>query len=516
MALDVSITTRDGEIIVPPTQRPAPPCAIVIFGASGDLTHRKLIPALFDLFQAGLLSKNFAVLGFSRSPLSNEEFRRTAREGFQSYTSATKMNEKAWEEFAGCLHYTPGQFDEPASYQMLRDRLAAIDEAHGTAGNRVFYMATPPELFKTITAQLGDSGLHKRRDDRGFVRLVIEKPFGVNLETARELNRSVQSVFQESQVYRIDHYLGKETVQNILAFRLANGIFEPIWNRNFVDHVQLTVAETVGVERRGGYYDEIGAFRDVVENHMLQLLSIVAMEPPVVFEAEPVRDEKLKVLKALRRIPPEQTGEFTLRGQYTAGTVDGKPVSSYRGEEKVAPDSWTETFVVMRVQIDNWRWAGTPFYLRHGKRLPKRATEIAIQFKRAPQMFFPGEERLEPNVLAMRIQPDEGISLRFGAKQPGPTMQLQEVDMNFQYGSSFGASATESDAYERLLLDAMLGDRTLFTRADEVEQAWQWSEDIQEGWSEHPNNVHFYPAGQWGPNWADAFIERDGRQWRRL
>ncbi|HEV7665390.1 MAG TPA: glucose-6-phosphate dehydrogenase, partial [Chloroflexota bacterium] len=339
---------------------------------------------------------------------------------------------------------------------------------------------------------------------------------GVNLETARELNRSVQSVFQESQVYRIDHYLGKETVQNILAFRLANGIFEPIWNRNFVDHVQLTVAETVGVERRGGYYDEIGAFRDVVENHMLQLLSIVAMEPPVVFEAEPVRDEKLKVLKALRRIPPEQTGEFTLRGQYTAGTVDGKPVSSYRGEEKVAPDSWTETFVVMRVQIDNWRWAGTPFYLRHGKRLPKRATEIAIQFKRAPQMFFPGEERLEPNVLAMRIQPDEGISLRFGAKQPGPTMQLQEVDMNFQYGSSFGASATESDAYERLLLDAMLGDRTLFTRADEVEQAWQWSEDIQEGWSEHPNNVHFYPAGQWGPNWADAFIERDGRQWRRL
>jgi glucose-6-phosphate 1-dehydrogenase len=321
-------------------------------------------------------------------------------------------------------------------------------------------------------------------------------------------------VFRESQVFRIDHYLGKETVQNILAFRLANGIFEPIWNRNFVDHVQLTVAETVGVERRGGYYDEIGAFRDVLENHMLQLLSIVAMEPPVVFEAEPVRDEKLKVLKALRRIPPEQTGEFTLRGQYTSGKVDGRPVSSYRGEEKVAPDSWTETFVVMRLQIDNWRWAGTPFYLRHGKRLPTRATEIAIQFKRAPQMFFPGEEMLEPNVLAMRIQPDEGISLRFGAKMPGPTMQLQEVDMNFLYGSSF--SVSQADAYERLLLDAMLGDRTLFTRADEVEQAWAWAEDIQAGWSERPNNVHFYPAGTWGPAWADAFIERDGRQWRRL
>jgi glucose-6-phosphate 1-dehydrogenase len=515
MALDVSVSTRDGEIVVPTQQRPAPPCVIVIFGASGDLTHRKLIPALFDLFQAGLLSRHFAVLGFSRSPLSNEDFRRTAREGLDHYASgAVASEEHTWEQFSSSLHYISGQFNEPASYVQLRERLETLDAAHGTQGNRVFYLATPPELFKDITAQLGAAGLHQRRNENGFVRLVIEKPFGVDLETARDLNHSVQAVFRESQVFRIDHYLGKETVQNILAFRLANGIFEPIWNRNFVDHVQLTVAETVGVERRGGYYDEIGAFRDVVENHMLQLLSIVAMEPPVVFEAEPVRDEKLKVLKALRRIPPEQTGEFTLRGQYTAGSVDGRPVSSYRGEEKVAPDSWTETFVVMRLQIDNWRWAGTPFYLRHGKRLPTRATEIAIQFKRAPQMFFPGEELLEPNVLAMRIQPDEGISLRFGAKVPGPTMQLQEVDMNFLYGSSFAVS--QSDAYERLLLDAMLGDRTLFTRADEVEQAWAWAEDIQEGWSDRPNNVHFYPAGSWGPNWADAFIERDGRQWRRL
>src|SRR6185437_11837630 len=349
-----------------------------------------------------------------------------------------------------------------------------LDTERGTQGNRIFYLATPPELFQTITARLGEANLNQHQTDQGFVRLVIEKPFGTDLPSARELNQAMRSVFLESQVFRIDHYLGKETVQNILAFRLANGIFEPIWNRNFVDHVQLTVAETVGVESRGGYYDKIGAFRDVVENHMLQLLAIVGMEPPVVFEAEPVRDEKLKVLKALRRIPPEQVGEFTLRGQYTAGTVNGKRVSSYRGEEKVAPNSWTETFVVMRVQIDNWRWAGTPFYLRHGKRLPKRSTEISIQFKRAPQMFFPGEERLEPNVLAMRIQPDEGISLRFGAKVPGPTMQLQEVDMNFQYGSSFGENLTQADAYERLLLDAMLGDRTLFTRADEVEQAWAW------------------------------------------
>ena len=516
MAVDVSVTTHDGEVVGRIKQRPAPPCAVVIFGASGDLTHRKLIPALFDLFRAGLLSKHCAVLGFSRSQLTDEDFRRTAREGLVKHTTDSVTEDKAWDEFSKILHYQSGQFNDPASYQTLRRRLERIDAAHGTQGNRIFYMATPPELFQEIAAHLGDAGLSQRRSDKRFVRLVIEKPFGVDLETARELNSSVQSVFRESQVYRIDHYLGKETVQNILAFRLANGIFEPIWNRNFIDHVQLTVAETVGVERRGGYYDQIGAFRDVVENHMLQLLSIVAMEPPVVFEAEPVRDEKLKVLKALRRIPPEQTGELTLRGQYTAGTIGGVPVSSYRGEEKVAPDSWTETFVVMKLQIDNWRWAGTPFYLRHGKRLPKRATEIAIQFKRAPQMFFPGEERLEANVLAMRIQPDEGISLRFGAKSPGPTMQLQEVDMNFNYGSSFGETLPQSDAYERLLLDAMLGDRTLFTRADEVEQAWVWAEDIQEGWSQRPNNVQFYPAGTWGPAWAEAFIERDGRPWRKM
>jgi glucose-6-phosphate 1-dehydrogenase len=516
MALDVSVTTPDGELVAAIQQRPAPPCVVVIFGASGDLTHRKLIPALFDLFQAGLINKHFAVLGFSRSQLSDEDFRRSAREGIEHFTDG-QLAEKPWREFSAGLHYMSGQFDDPASYQALSQRLAELDSERGTHGNRVFYLATPPELFETIVARLGDASLHRRQAEHVFVRLVIEKPFGTDLESARELNESLRAVFQESQVYRIDHYLGKETVQNILAFRLANGIFEPIWNRNFVDHVQLTVAETVGVERRGGYYDQIGAFRDVVENHMLQLLSIVAMEPPVVFEAEPVRDEKLKVLKAVRRIPPEQIGEFTLRGQYTAGRIDGAAVSSYRGEEKVAPDSWTETFVIMKLHIDNWRWAGTPFYLRHGKRLPKRATEIAIQFKRAPQMFFPGEELLEPNVLAMRIQPDEGISLRFGAKVPGPTMQLQEVDMNFLYGSSFGAKAADqADAYERLLLDAMLGDRTLFTRADEVEQAWMWAEDILQGWRERPNNAQFYPAGSWGPAWADAFIERDGRQWRKL
>ena len=451
MALDVSVTPtpRDGEVQTPVRQRPAPPCCIVIFGASGDLTHRKLIPALFDLFQAGLLSRNFAVVGFSRSGLSDDDFRRSARQGVEQHGSRKQIPERDWREFASGLFYQQGQFPDPASYYALRQRLESLDAERGTAGSRLFYLATPPELFPIITHALGEADLQRPRQPDAFARLVIEKPFGTDLDTSQELNQALQSVFRESQVYRIDHYLGKETVQNILAFRLANGIFEPIWNRNYIDHVQLTVAETLGVDRRGGYYDQIGAFRDVVENHMLQLLSIVAMEPPVAFEAEPVRDEKLKVLKAMRRIPPEQTGELTLRGQYTAGKIDGIPVSGYRGEEKVAPNSWTETFMV--------------------------------------------------------------------AKVPGPTMQLQEVEMNFLYGSSFGPDAVDqTDAYERLLLDAMLGDRTLFTRADEVEQAWNWAEDLLEGWAQHPNNIQFYPAGSWGPAWADAFIERDGRQWRKF
>ena len=497
--------------------RPAAPVAMVIFGASGDLTHRKLIPAIFDLYCAGLLAQGFALVGYSRSHLSDEEFRRMAREGIENFSGQGPVPDETWNAFASRLSYQPGQFDNPADYASLKERLAQADAQFDTAGNRLLYLATPPELFPIIIAQLGTAGMNQPAGGGGFARVVVEKPFGTSLETAQKLNRTVRDVFRESQVYRIDHYLGKETVQNILAFRLANGIFEPIWNRNYVDHVQITVAESIGVDRRGGYYDQAGAFRDVVENHMLQLLSIVAMEPPVAFEAEPVRDEKLKVIKALRRIQPEEVGEYTLRGQYGAGDLDGKRVPSYRGEERVAPDSRTETFVVAKLYVDNWRWAGTPFYLRHGKRLPKRVTEVAIQFKRAPQMFFQNEDRLEPNVLAMRIQPDEGISLRFAAKVPGPQMRLQDVKMDFLYGASFGAGAVEqTDAYERLLLDAMLGDRTLFTRADEVEQAWAWAADILEGWSQRPGDIHAYPAGSWGPPWADAFIERDGRQWRRL
>ena len=495
--------------------RQAPPVALVIFGASGDLTQRKRVPALFDLFQDGLLARNFAVLGFGRTPLSDAQFREALAPGVQRFSRHAPVSDRAWNVFSQLLHYQQGQSDDLASYRRLEERLAEMDAAHGTRGNRLFYLATPPELFPVITCKLGEAGLNRAATEHQFVRIVIEKPFGTDLPSARNLNRQVQDVFDESQVYRIDHYLGKETVQNVLAFRLANGIFEPIWNRNYIDHVQITVAETDGVGRRGGYYDQVGAFRDMVVNHMLQLLCVIAMEPPVVFDAEPVRDEKLKVLKALRRIPPEQVGERTLRGQYTAGVIDGQAVSGYRGEEKVAPDSWTETFVVAKLEVDNWRWAGTPFYLRHGKRLPRRITEIAIQFKRAPQTFFPGGEQLDPNVLAIRIQPDEGISLRFAAKSPGATMQLQEVDMNFLYRSSFFNANRQVDAYERLLLDAMLGDRTLFTRADEVEQAWVWAADILEGFGRRRQDVHFYPAGTWGPAWADAFIERDGRHWRK-
>ncbi len=517
MALELSVATRDGEVQSAAPLRPAPPAALVIFGASGDLTHRKLLPALFDLYSSDLLSSAFAVLGYSRTPMSDDEFRELARAGIKQFSRHRAAMDRYWPEFSSRLFYRHGQFDDPASYAALGEELEQIDRERGTAGNRLFYLATPPELFPIISNQLGQAGLNEPRSERSFVRIVFEKPFGTSLDSARELNRDVLGVFHESQIYRIDHYLGKETVQNILAFRLANGIFEPIWNRNYIDHVQLTVSESIGVDRRGGYYDQIGAFRDVVENHMLQLLAIVAMEPPVAFEAEPVRDEKLKVLRALRRIPPEQVGEYTLRGQYTAGDVDGKPVASYRGEEKVSPDSWTETFVIAKIFIDNWRWAGTPFFLRHGKRLPTRVTEIAIQFKRAPKMFFVGEEQLQPNVLAMRIQPDEGITLRFAAKVPGPTMRLQDVDMQFMYGSSFGPSgADQADAYERLLLDAMLGDRTLFTRADEVEEAWAWAKDILDGWALRPSNVEFYPAGSWGPPWGDAFIQRDGRQWRKF
>jgi glucose-6-phosphate 1-dehydrogenase len=495
-----------------PHQKPQS-CALIIFGVTGDLTNRLVIPSLYNLAAAELLPERFCVVGVARCGMSNEALRESLMKGLHQFATRP-VEDKVANRLLECITSVEADPGDGPSFDRLKEQLERLEAARDIGGNRLFYLATPPDAFAPIVRQLGRLGLLKE-DHGAWRRLVIEKPFGTDLASARALNAELLKILNEHQIYRIDHYLGKETVQNILAFRLANGIFEPIWNRNYIDHVQITVAESDGVGRRGGYYDQVGAFRDMVVNHMLQLLSIVAMEPPVAFEAEPVRDEKLKVLKALRRIPPERTGELTLRGQYTAGIVDGKPVAGYRGEEKVAPDSWTETFVAAKLEIDSWRWAGTPFYLRHGKRLPRRITEIAIQFKRAPQRFFPGAERLDPNVLTIRIQPDEGISLRFAAKAPGATMQLQEVDMNFLYRGAFGKD-DQVDAYERLLLDAMLGDRTLFTRADEVEQAWIWADDILRGFADRRTDVHFYAAGTWGPAWADAFIERDGRHWRNF
>ena len=496
-----------------PNQRSAPPASIVIFGASGDLTHRKLVPALYNLAVARLLPAEFAVIGFSRTKMTSEEFRASLLDGLKEHSRTQPIDPEIWESFSAGITYRPGGFDDAASYQELASDLIAMDQQRGTSGNRLFYMATPPSLFPIITKRLGEAGLNRGGVRGAFSRLIIEKPFGYDLPSAKALNRTIHGVFQERSVYRIDHYLGKETVQNLLALRFANGIFEPLWNRQYVDHVQITVAESVGVEDRGGYYDDAGAFRDVMANHMLQVLSVMAMEPPVVADAESIRDEKVKVLKALRPIRGTDVDRYTIRGQYTQGYVSGHQEPAYREEPSVKTDSATETFVALELYIDNWRWADTPFFLRHGKRLPKRVSEIAIHFKRPPKMFFASEEHLDPNVLVLRIQPNEGITLRFAAKVPGPTMRLRDVNMDFLYGSSFLRESP--DAYERLLLDAMLGDTTLFIRADEVEQAWTWTDPIAERWAERPEGTLPYEAGTWGPDAALAMIDRDGLSWRR-
>ena len=495
-------------------ERAAPPCAIVIFGGAGDLAVRKLLPALYDLSQSRLIPGEFAVVGTARTPISDEDFRSALRAGVSQFARSRPLREAVWDSFAEGLFYQSGNADDPESYRQLARRLEELDQIRGTCGNRIFYLATPPSLFPIIIKRLGEAGLARPVSPGSWTRIVIEKPFGRDLETARELNRIVQAVFDEEQVYRIDHYLGKETVQNLLAFRFSNGLWEPVWNRQYIDHVQITAAESVGIENRGTYYEEAGAMRDMVQSHMFQLLAVVAMEPPASFEADEVRDEKVKVLRAVRHIPTGMAREFAVKGQYVAGWVGGRQVPGYKEEPKVSPTSRTETYVALKLFIDNWRWAGTPFYLRHGKHLPKRVTEVAIEFKRAPHLLFSngtGGEQLEPNVLVARIQPDEGISLRFGAKVPGPRMQIRSVNMEFLYGSSFLRDSPE--AYERLLLDCMLGDPTLFTRNDEAEQAWGFATQLLQGWEEDP--VAEYEAGDWGPSEADAPIEGDGRRWRK-
>jgi glucose-6-phosphate 1-dehydrogenase len=487
------------------------PAVVVIFGASGDLTKRKLLPALFHLEQSGLLPSEFAVVGVARRPLK-DEFAKDMREGILQF-GGVKEGEKKLDEFMAKVSYHAMNFDDPEGYGKLKTLLEDIDQKQRIKGNRLFYLATAPEYFADIIDQLGKHGMAKPQV--GKVHIIIEKPFGHDLDSARQLNDEVNRVFAEDQIFRIDHYLGKETVQNILIFRFANGIFEPVWNRNYVDHVQITAAEDIGIEGRGPFYEKAGALRDVVQNHVMELLSFVAMEPPVSFEAESMRREKVKVWRSIQAIHPMDT----VRGQYGPGIVDGKDVKGYRQEDRVDPNSGTETYAALKVGIENWRWAGVPFYLRAGKRLAKRVTEITIQFKQPPQLLFKQQtgacRELQPNLIAMRIQPDEGISLRFGAKVPSPNMEVCPVNMNFSYAEAFGKSS--ANGYERLLLDAMLGDATLFAHRDGVEATWTLLTPILDQWaSTKPKGFPNYASGTWGPDSGDELLARDGRAWHKL
>jgi glucose-6-phosphate 1-dehydrogenase len=486
---------------------------MVIFGATGDLTKRKLIPALYNLVNDGLLPDAFAIVGIGRSPLSEEDFRQHMTEDLRQFATVD-IDEAKLEWLLQRMRYVAGDLTDEATFHRLGETLAKVDTELGTAGNYLYYLAVPPSLFADYIQRLSEAGL-TREEEGKWRRVIIEKPFGHDLDSARKLNHDIREVLAERQIFRIDHYLGKETVQNIMAFRFGNGIFEPIWNRRYVDHVQITVAETVGVEGRGTYYEEAGALRDMVQNHMFQLLALTAMEPPVSFAADVVRDERVKVLSAIRPFSDEDVLRFTVRGQYGEGVVNGERVPAYRAEKSIAPSSSTETFVALQMFVDNWRWADVPFYLRTGKRLPKRVTEIAIQFKRAPLMLFRDTpvERLNPNLLVMHIQPDEGISLRFEGKVPGPQMRLGTVKMHFEYADYFGAQP--HTGYETLLYDCMLGDTTLFHRTDMVETGWRVVTPILDVWKAlSPRNFPNYAANTWGPKEADELIQKDGRKWR--
>ena len=492
-------------------ERTPDPCTMVIFGASGDLTRRKLVPALYSLAQQSLLPGGFSIVGAARTPMSNEEFRAKMKEAVHHFLDPGQVDSQVLENCAAGMFYTPTDVKDPASFKRLSELLSDLDQKRGTSGNRLFYFATPPTLYAPLTQLLGSVGLNR---SSGWTRVIIEKPFGHDLESMQVLNKQVLEVFREEQVYRIDHYLGKETVQNILVLRFANGIFEPLWNRRYIDHVQITAAESLGVENRGGYYDQAGVLRDMIQNHLLQIFTLVAMEPPVSLEADAVRDEKTKVMQAVRPIESQHMDQFAVRGQYAAGAVNGQPVKGYREEKNVNPDSNTETYAAIKLLVDNWRWADVPFYLRSAKCLPKRVTEVAVQFRRAPHLLFKDSEPLQPNSLTLRIQPDAGITLRFGAKLPGQAIQVRTVNMDFRYGTSFGKKSP--DAYERLLLDAMLGDSTLFARGDMVEISWRLLMPVLEAWQKPADHFPNYESGSWGPRESDEFMQREGRRWRRL
>ncbi|MGB7494372.1 MAG: glucose-6-phosphate dehydrogenase [Candidatus Acidiferrum sp.] len=489
----------------------AEPCAIIIFGASGDLAKRKVIPAMFDLAQHNALGDRYAIVGFARTPMTDESFRSTLGEAAQTISEVGPIEPAKWDAFASNLYYSPGDYSDPNAYQELAKRLNEIDAQRKLCGNRLFYLSTPPEVYPAIVEHLGSAGLQRPCNPDGWVRIIIEKPFGRDLESAQQLNRTVLKVFQEQQIYRIDHYLGKDTVQNLLVLRFGNGIFEPLWNRNYVDHVQITASETLGVERRGGFYETAGALRDMIQSHVLQLTSLVAVEPPASFDANAVRNEKLKVLQSIRPFNLEMVAQSVVRGQYGPGKVGGKDVAGYRDEAHVSRTSRTETFVSMRVLIDNWRWAGVPFYLRTGKRLAKRTTEIMIQFKRAPHIVFRDKD-VKANRLILNIQPDEGICISFGAKRPGTEMSIGNVAMDFSYIKAFGNGSRS--AYSTLLNDCLRGDATLFDRGDSVEAAWSLVDPILDVWSAAKTaSVPEYPSGSWGPKESDQLLERDGRQW---
>lgn len=500
------------------TAAKAEPCILVIFGATGDLTARKLLPALYNLSKEGQLPENFACVGFARRDKSHEQFRGEMHEAIDKFSRTKPVDSKLWESFSNRLYYHRSEFDDDKGYDSLREFLAKLDETHGTKGNRVFYMSTQPSFFPTVIEKLSQHKLiyDTHIESEKWSRVIVEKPFGEDLESAIALQKHITKYLSESQVYRIDHYLGKETVQNLLVFRFANSIFESVWNNHHIDNIQITVAEDMGIGTRGRFWEEAGMMRDIVQNHMMQLLSLVAMEPPGNLSAHAIHDEKVKVLQAIRPIATDQMDLYAIRGQYGPGTIEDKGVKGYRQEENVSPTSNVETYVALQLFVDTWRWAGVPFYLRAGKRLAKRATEIAITFREAPGVLFQQHQKeIRHNVLVIRIQPDEGIALRINCKEPGLNGSIQPVKMDFKYGSYFGA--TPPEAYERLICDCIMGDSTLFARDDEVIASWKLVTPILRHWEkEIPTDFPNYQPGSWGPKAAEMMLSREGRAWRIL
>ncbi len=505
---DGSTPTGGRRRSLPPVLSKAPPVAMVIFGASGDLTSRKILPALARLADRGVLDDGFTLIGVARTPLSDDDFRNLVAE-------ATPEGGPRWKTLCQRFRYITGEYDHPNTFDLLKTCLDEADRVDRTQGNRLYYLATIPSVFGLVAGALAKHGCTQPPDEDHFVRIVIEKPFGHDLESAIDLDKQMHEAFDERQIYRIDHYMGKETVQNVLALRFANAVFEPIWNRRYVDQVQVTVAESIGVEHRGGFYETAGALRDIVQNHVMQVLALTLMESPTSTDADRIRDEKVKLLQAVDIPTPDEAVDKSVRGQYAAGRVDGKPVVAYRDEDGVAPDSTTETYVALRLRVENWRWAGVPIFVRTGKRLPARVTEVAMTFHEVPFLLFDKtmSRDLRPNTLILRIQPDEGISLEFGAKVPGEKFHVRSVAMDFSYTEAF-AGMEAADGYERLIHDAMVGDATLFIRTDEVEAAWRIVDPYLRAWSEPGGGLHFYPAGSWGPHLADLLVERSGDEWR--